>query len=290
MPFDESACNVDQASMSIDMIGAVLCVIFKNKNDAFFPDPAVAQIIDKKTDCEVVIGNFCDRRRASQLKTLGMIVDESERVELRDRSCRKKRIKIPFPLPEPGRVHHRLIPARIIRAKMFFKNRNIRFVVISKFAVCTVRDSRPAAKIPDKTVFIIRDFAGSLGVVCAAAAAVIRWPVFFKVVGCIGAEAPVMSVSAYFSVDIKIIEKNKFFYKCMLVWRYFFSKKDERGIVCSVGYITHHLIVCSVFFNDIKNMLDRRWIAHFEWNRISIFAGASGFFFFRIRRISVHHL
>ena len=65
MPFDESACNVDQASMSIDMIGAVLCVIFKNKNDAFFPDPAVAQIIDKKTDCEVVIGNFCDRRRAS---------------------------------------------------------------------------------------------------------------------------------------------------------------------------------------------------------------------------------
>ena len=51
-------CNT---AMSINMIRTVLCIILNNYYQTVFPDGTVAQVINKHPDCQIIIGDMCNR-------------------------------------------------------------------------------------------------------------------------------------------------------------------------------------------------------------------------------------
>ena len=70
----------------------------------------------------------------------------------------------------------------------------------------------------------------------------------------------------------------------------FFTKQAEAGIPISFGHISQYLIVGTVFFYNIKYILNGGGVAQFHGYRIARFSRSEGFFGFIVRGIPVNRL
>ena len=100
------------------MIGAILGIIFHNDYQGFLPDGAVAQIVNEQSCGQVIVGNLCKGSWHIQAKPHGVIVNESDCIELRDRIYCQKRIKILFPFTKSDGIADGLDPGCEIPAEM----------------------------------------------------------------------------------------------------------------------------------------------------------------------------
>ena len=65
-----------------------------------------------------------------------------------------------------------------------------------------------------------------------------------------------MPILAHFTATEGVIQLYKVLAKPMSVRRYLFTKKTKLGITIARSHIAKHLVVRSVFSNDIKHVLD----------------------------------
>src|SRR6266487_3469727 len=107
---------------------------------------------------------------------------------------------------------------------MIFQYRDIWLVIISKFSISPVANTRPLALIPDKSIFIICDYPGSFCIIVTPTAPITGDPILFQVICGICAHAPVMSVSTNLTVYIKIIKQYKIICQLVLVRCYLFTE------------------------------------------------------------------
>ena len=61
--FVKSTCNISRTPVCIYMVGAILCIIFDNKHNTFFPNGAFTQIIYKHSYGKIVISQGGIRAR-----------------------------------------------------------------------------------------------------------------------------------------------------------------------------------------------------------------------------------
>ena len=76
---------------------------------------------------------------------------------------------------------------------------------IGKFTVSSERNFSSFTEIPDKTIFRISNFSLTFIIIRTTSASVARYPIFFKVVCCMCRQAPVVTISTYFTIHIKIV-------------------------------------------------------------------------------------
>ena len=71
-----------------------------------------------------------------------------------------------------------------------------------------------------------------------------------------------MAIRADLPVYIKIIQQHKFPGESMLIGSDLLPKQYKTGVAIALGHIAQHLVIGPVFFNDIKDMFDRRRIPY----------------------------
>src|SRR5680860_195247 len=107
---------------------------------------------------------------------------------------------------------------------MTFQGGNVRFAVITKFAITSITDSLALAVIPNKSVAWISFFFSSFIIISSSTASIIGRPGFFNYIGGIGCSAPVMAIGTYLCIYIEIIHQHKFICNRMIVGSYFLSE------------------------------------------------------------------
>src|SRR6266852_2169152 len=95
-----------------------------------------------------------------------------------------------------------------------------------------------------------------------------------------------MSVDADFAITIKIVQSNELLGQSMLIRRDGASKDRETSIAIALGKVAEHLVVGTVLFDDVNNVLYRRSSANLTRNN----RGRTGFFGLSQKRIIIRRV
>ena len=87
--------------------------------------------------------------------------------------------------------------------------------------------------------------------------AITRWPGFLGIIICICRGTPIVTIRTHLRFHIKMIQQHKFLAYFMLIWRNVSTKQQKTRIAIATFHISQYLIVCTIFFDDVKHMFDR---------------------------------
>src|SRR5258708_30511827 len=89
-----------------------------------------------------------------------------------------------------------------------------------------------------------------------AAAGVVRRPVAFVEVGCVGGVGPRVAIDGDLAIAIKIVECDVFMDERVLVGGNLFAEDGEGGIAVGALDVAEYLVVGSVLFDDVDDVFD----------------------------------
>ena len=97
----KSPCQVSRTPMGIHMICPILGIIFEDENGCFIPDGTFCQMFDEHAHSQIVVCHMRLGCWSSQSDTFGMVIAETNCIELGNTTRLQQRIKFVFPNPEP---------------------------------------------------------------------------------------------------------------------------------------------------------------------------------------------
>jgi hypothetical protein len=80
--FYETSCHISGTAVCINMVWAILGIIFQNENNRFFPDGTLAQVFNEHAYCMVVVGYMRKWCGFAFSQSLCVVIDESEGTKL----------------------------------------------------------------------------------------------------------------------------------------------------------------------------------------------------------------
>ena len=121
--------------------------------------------------------------------------------------------------------------------------------------------------VPDVTGRRQCGWLAAFVVIELAACAVAIGPHALHVVWSNSGRRPIVAVGAHVGVDIEIIEQHEFTGQLVMVGSDLLAEQNQRWIAVALADVAQHLIVCSVFLDDVNDVLDRRWFTgpHRHW-------------------------
>ena len=219
------------------MIGAILGVIFGDKNGHPGPELGAGECLHNSAKGEVIVRHVCDGRRLARTGAAGVVVGKPEDLEpghvifpLKPLQLRDETIGaggIGDVHVEGGEV---FIHVSLQRGHGGFVKLGL-LVVGSPFAVAPVADPRFCGTIPDVAAVgtrrVIESALARIGKLAPRVFPVTLRPVAFHPVAGIGRHAPFVAVRTDLAFHVEIVEEHELFREGVVVGRDFFGKEAE---------------------------------------------------------------
>ena len=275
-PLRIGAGDKADSAMGIDMVRAVLGVVFDDEDRRLGPQRPMADSLDEFAEGQVVAGHAGTGTVGSGCGAMGVILTEAHDDEPRHRSlCCELRI---FPEHDVDelRIAFLLLAAQpVVGAHVPHQTRHspldpcVSFRIIhppAVFLVAAIADAGTPAGIPE----VARGGAGEIPVVVVVdtdALGIGEMPVAGDVVGVIGHRAPGMAVATHLTVAVGVVEKRELLGDLVVIRSDIPGKHAQRGITVSLGrlaggQIAEHLVVRAILLDHIDHVADRGGIAH----------------------------
>src|SRR5215470_11578738 len=310
-PLGVRAGDEGDRAVGVDVVGAVLRVVFDDEDRRLFPVTlAVRDGFDKASYGQVVFGHVRAGRRRPGARALSVIPADTHDLKLWQLAV----LLVLTELFEPGVnalvVGDVQIPRGKGRAEMAFERFFVSVVLAlrrgarigaclaaaagfafarrDELAVAAVSDSGARAVIPDVASRRPRDLLTAFVIVGASAIGVVRRPGLLGVIGGVGRHRPVVAVGRDLGVDVEVVEQYEFARQRVLIRRHVLAEEAEARIAVAFFHIAQHLVVGAVLFDHVDHMFDRRWGADAKRDRGLLFRRARGFqHLVGVRRIGV---
>src|SRR3954453_10439234 len=76
-----------------------------------------------------------------------------------------------------------------------------------------------------------------------------------------------MAIGRYVTIAVKVVKQDKLFGQLVVIGSDVTPEHHEGRVAVTPREVAKNLVVSPVLFDDIKNMFNRRWVAHTGGNR-----------------------
>ena len=274
------------------MIDTVLRIVFDNQNRHRLPEGRVAQRLHDLAEREIVVGNACTGCAPAGTRALSMIVGKHEQREMRHLLRRLPFLQVFNQNICLDDVRYLLRPAGILTHQNLVETRDLaarivhlleratgprrivrRRIPICCHQLCTRTRHRVARRgcilakahhalslrrrrLPEK----------STGRICQRiipftriTPAVVQWP--HRIGRFVRLREPIVPVGRITARRKEVIDEHELLTERMRVWRDIATIHRQRGIACTFADITQHLIVSTIFLDDVNDVIDHTRLA-----------------------------